>query len=55
MRWLINYIRECFCSHDLVISEKYCESTGGLSDKSGVKVSAHCKKCGYVKSKWKYL
>ncbi len=42
MRWLINYIRSCFCKHDweLILDEYICGGT------SRCKVY-RCKKCGY--------
>lgn len=46
MRWIINYIRSCFCQHDweLVIDNyKY-----PLSGQDRIKVY-RCTKCGYSK------
>lgn len=54
MRWLINYIRSCFCKHDLKFEEEWCERKSDLGDRCGDKVSVTCKKCGYHKSYWKY-
>ena len=46
MRWLINYIRSCFCKHDweLIfqgeVKEDWCRYTNKIY---------RCKKCGYSK------
>lgn len=47
MRWLINYIRSCFCKHEFeMIDDKV------LTNKSGNPCDHlrvyRCKKCGYV-------
>lgn len=50
MRWLINYIRSCFCKHDWeLISEAdfYFENKYSKPYKN-VKLY-RCKKCGYSK------
>lgn len=55
MKWLINYFRECFCSHDYEIEEQYCTSSTDFGvSKQGEKVYLRCKKCGYHKNHWKY-
>lgn len=54
MRWLINYLRQCFCKHEFQKSETYAESVGDISSKRGMKVSLYCPKCGYHKSFWKF-
>lgn len=47
MRWLINYIRSCFCKHDWEMLKEV-----HLYDESGGIVHAYqfyrCNKCGYV-------
>ena len=48
MRWLINYIRSCFCQHEwelifnshVTVSGSYCEYD---------QKTYRCKKCGYSK------
>jgi len=57
MRWLVNYIRQVFCKHEFIANEGYVK--GGYDvifgqDKSGIKVSMICPKCGYHKNFWKY-
>lgn len=57
MRWIINYLRSCFCKHDWekeeIIIDNYKDEWGG-SKTNWPKVSATCKKCGYHKSYWKF-
>ena len=44
IRWLINYIRSCFCKHDWeLILDEY---TNGGTCRSKI---YRCKKCGYSK------
>lgn len=57
MRWLIWYIKSCFCSH----SFKYEESDYTIKNshnqsivKNGPVVSVTCTKCGYHKTYWKF-
>jgi hypothetical protein len=55
MRWLINYIRSCFCNHEWKFEEcRYQYSTDYGSERNGIKVSATCEKCGWHRSYWKY-
>ena len=60
MRFLINYIRQCFCRHDFERSEyEYSDverDINGLtkSKRDGIKVSLICKKCSYYSSFWKF-
>lgn len=54
MRALINYIRQCFCKHKLEYDENYHEHNSDWRKRSGTKVSATCKECGYHKSYWKF-
>jgi hypothetical protein len=52
MRWLINYIRSCFCKHDWDIARYPCyDSSLIISDKRPValRFSMLCKRCGYCK------
>ena len=47
MRWLINYIRSCFCNHDWeLIHDVFVQGTmhGDYHCKT-----YRCKKCGYSK------
>ena len=53
MRWLINYIRSCFCSHEweLIFDKVIFDSTkttGRAIPDDHIKVY-RCKKCGYSK------
>ncbi len=55
MRWLINYIRQCFCKHELEFEECHAEFSNDMGAKrSGVKIAMLCTKCGYLKTKWKF-
>lgn len=50
MRWLINYIRSCFCKHDwelLLVETVYETEINKLP--IGKQWIYRCKKCGYVK------
>ncbi len=58
MRWLINYIRQCFCKHDFDIKE--CSAIGfspvygeNLKNKI-IRVDMLCPKCGYHKAHSKF-
>ena len=48
MRWIINYIRQCFCKHELELLKEaeVCDEVGDLI---GEKWIWRCKKCGYSK------
>lgn len=53
MRWLINYIRSCFCKHEweLIFDKMIVDSskpTGIEIPNDHIKVY-RCKKCGYSK------
>lgn len=49
MRWLINYIRSCFCKHDWELLDK-AEVWGRDSKYSlGLRWTYRCKKCGCFK------
>ena len=55
MRWLIWYIRSCFCKHEFKLEENCAEYkwyNGG--NQSGKMISATCSKCGYHRSYWKF-
>lgn len=54
MRWLINYLRQCFCKHEFQVSEHYCTEGSEFSSRKGYKVALYCPKCGYHKSFWKF-
>ena len=53
MRWLINYIRSCFCKHEW---ELLFDTTVRREDEDGIRCTVHnytvktyrCKKCGYT-------
>lgn len=51
MRWLVNYIRSCFCKHDweLLLESNVWNDT---NDKYpiGTKWTYRCKKCGCFKT-----
>lgn len=54
MRWLINYIRQCFCKHDWHFEEAWYEVKGDfIGTKKDEKVYMRCKKCGYHQKHWK--
>lgn len=48
MRWLINYIRSCFCKHDweLIFNSVVQDDIGSQWRQK----TYRCKKCGYSKS-----
>lgn len=48
MRWLINYIRSCFCEHDWELIHNGFVNGGEYYDSYYCKVY-RCKKCGYSK------
>ena len=55
MRWLIWYIKSCFCSHDFKYESTQFERTdANRAFEIGTVVSATCSKCGYHKSYKKY-
>jgi hypothetical protein len=56
MRWLINYLRQCFCKHDFNIEEMaYVRIRYGGDEKiKNIVVSQTCKKCGYHKGYYKF-
>jgi len=56
MRWLVNYLRSVFCKHDWEKENGSYQITSdsGHVRRSGMKVSATCKKCGWHKSYWKF-
>ena len=53
MRTLINYIRQCFCKHDLIREE----GIGIVDRKNEIvnrRVYVRCRKCSYHREFWKY-
>lgn len=52
MRWLINYIRSCFCKHDYELLQQgdVYEYNFNTRQKEiiGCRWTYRCKKCGYV-------
>lgn len=51
MRWLINYIRSCFCKHDWeLMSETNIWESADDKYPIGMKWTYRCKKCGYFKT-----
>lgn len=49
MRWIVNYIRSCCCTHDWeLIHDGFVRGADGWSDSFYCKVY-RCKKCGYSK------
>lgn len=55
MRFLINYIRQCFCKHEFKYSEGQMYKNYYSIGYAIPVTKAHltCHKCGYVKSYWK--
>jgi hypothetical protein len=56
MRWLINYIRQCFCKHEFGYTEvPYEKKYFGeffdevITTRKNIRVSMICKKCTYHK------
>lgn len=53
MRFIINYLRQCFCRHDweLIFEEKCCTKTKdiGYHSLTYYQKIYRCKKCGYSK------
>lgn len=55
MRTLINYIRQCFCKHELEFeytSVRQYDYSLGFYNRT--KTSQTCKKCGYHKSYYEF-
>ena len=52
MRWLINYIRSCFCKHDWECLEKGIGVWDSSNDKYPIyhQWTYRCKKCGKINS-----
>lgn len=49
MRWLINYLRSCFCAHDweqVVVNRKFEDDRQSRPYK--ITYLYRCKKCGYT-------
>lgn len=56
MKWLCEYIKQCFCIHSFEYTETKVENKfDGATEKFGTKGSLMCKKCGYHKNFWKHL
>lgn len=55
LRYLINYLRECFCKHQFEYEEKIYSYDNFLSNGVLTKISATCKKCGYHKAYNKFV
>lgn len=49
MRWLINYIRSCFCKHDFELLSKCGVFYGGDDLPCEHKWIYRCRKCGFVR------
>lgn len=51
MRWLVNYIRSCFCKHDweLLKEVKMWDGDTQYNMPIGTKWVYRCKKCGWHK------
>ena len=54
MKWLINYIRQCFCKHELRIEESYVFEDEYDTRRIGTKFTFICGKCGYFRVKRNY-
>ncbi len=51
MRWLINYIRSCFCNHDWELLQQVTMWENDDAKRPiGTKWTHRCKKCGYIKT-----
>lgn len=49
MRWIVNYIRSCFCKHDweyLGKAERFNSDSSELP--CAITQSWRCRKCGYI-------
>lgn len=56
MRWLMNYLRQCFCRHDFKTEEHPNVQYDGWSwTVTGDRVSLLCSRCGYHRSFWKWF
>ena len=49
MRWLINYIKSCFCSHEWEHVIRVKHMSYEMMKPIGYQDVYRCKKCGYVK------
>lgn len=54
MRFIIEYLRSCFCKHDFIYAEQWYEEKSDWGTKESIRVSRTCTKCGYHKSYWKF-
>lgn len=55
MRWIINYIRQCFCRHEWQREDVEGVAYDGFLWKGkGTKVFMLCSKCGYAVKHWKH-
>lgn len=61
MKWLINYLRECFCKHEFIYEEGNYKKFGdgfffprNEVVETNIVVSVTCKKCGYHKKYCKF-
>ena len=50
MRWLISYIRSCFCHHDIKVIDGMKFNPWGLLTRP-IK-TFYCSKCGMTKQRW---
>ncbi len=49
MKWLINYIRSCFCNHEWeLLMEIYNYSSKFNDMPTNIIIIYRCKKCGFV-------
>jgi hypothetical protein len=60
MKFIINYLRECFCKHDWKTEEKECTIVtkncfdDAIFSNKITRVSVTCTKCGYHKNYTKF-
>lgn len=55
MRTIMQYLRQCFCKHELEFDEVIITQYDFYNRSfERTKVSQTCKKCGYHKSYWKF-
>lgn len=48
MKWLINYIRSCFCNHDWEFLKEVRYFSDGYDRPEQITIIYRCKKCGMV-------
>lgn len=54
MKWIINYLKQCFCKHEFRFEERQSKRATWYGEREGLRVSRTCEKCGDHKSYWKF-